>query len=37
MDIIATLQDVPGAGPCLPYILVVFSIYAVVAAHLPHR
>lgn len=35
MDIIAMLQAVPGAGPYLPYILVVFGICAVVAAQLP--
>jgi hypothetical protein len=35
MDIIAMLQAVPGAGPYLPYILVVFGICAIVAAQLP--
>ncbi len=35
MDIIALIQAVPGVGPWLPYILVVFGICAVVAAQLP--
>jgi hypothetical protein len=35
MDIIAMIQAVPGVGPYLPYILVVFGICAVVAAQLP--
>lgn len=35
MDIIAMLQAVPGAGPYLPYILVVFGVCAVVATQLP--
>jgi hypothetical protein len=35
MDIIALLQALPGVGPYLPYILVVFGICAVLAAQLP--
>jgi hypothetical protein len=35
MDIIAMIQAVPGVGPFLPYVLVVFGICAVVAAQLP--
>lgn len=35
MDIISTIEAVPGVGPCLPYILMVFGICAVVAAQLP--
>jgi hypothetical protein len=35
MDIIAMIQAVPGVGPYLPYVLVVFGICALVAAQLP--
>ena len=35
MDILAMIQAVPGVGPYLPVILMVFGICAVVAAQLP--
>ncbi len=35
MDIIAMIQAVPGVGPFLPYMFVVFGICAAIAAQLP--
>jgi hypothetical protein len=35
MNIIAVIQAVPGVGPYLPYLLIVFGICAVIAAQLP--
>jgi len=35
MDLMTMIQAVPGVGPVLPYVLVVFGICAVVAAQLP--
>jgi hypothetical protein len=35
MDFLAMMQAVPGVGPALPYVLMVFGICAVVAAQLP--
>ncbi len=35
MDLMAMIQAVPGVGPYLQYVLVVFGICAVVAAQLP--
>jgi hypothetical protein len=35
MDILTMIQAVPGVGPFLPYVLVVFGICAIIAAQLP--
>lgn len=35
MDIITMIQAVPGVGPFLPYVFIVFGICAVIAAQLP--
>jgi len=35
MDILAMIQAVPGVGPYLPYVLILFGICAVAAAQLP--